>query len=51
MSKVIIIGGGASGLMAAGYASMYGADVTVFEKMPRVGRKLMITGKGQVQPR
>ena len=47
MSKVIIIGGGASGLMAAGYASMYGADVTVFEKMPRVGRKLMITGKGR----
>lgn len=47
MSKVIVIGGGASGLMAAGYASMYGADVTVFEKMPRVGRKLMITGKGR----
>lgn len=47
MSKVIIIGAGASGLMAAGYASMYGADVLVFEKMSRVGRKLMITGKGR----
>ena len=33
--------------MAAGFASMYNADVTVFEKMPRVGRKLMITGKGR----
>lgn len=47
MIKVIVIGAGASGLMAAGFASMYGADVTVFEKMPRVGRKLMITGKGR----
>ncbi|MCH5304692.1 MAG: aminoacetone oxidase family FAD-binding enzyme, partial [Ruminococcus sp.] len=47
MNKIIIIGGGASGLMAAGFASMYGADVTVFEKMPRIGRKIMITGKGR----
>ncbi len=47
MSKVIVIGAGASGLMAAGFASMYGSDVKVFEKMPRVGRKLMITGKGR----
>lgn len=47
MSKVAVIGAGASGLMAAGFASMYGAEVTVFEKMPRVGRKLMITGKGR----
>lgn len=47
MSKVIVIGAGASGMMAAGYAAMYGADVTVFEKMHRAGRKLMITGKGR----
>ncbi len=33
--------------MAAGYASMYGADVTVLEKMPRVGRKILVTGKGR----
>ena len=33
--------------MAAGFAAMYGADVKLFEKMPRVGRKLMITGKGR----
>lgn len=47
MADVIVVGGGASGLMAAGFASMYGADVKLFEKMPRVGRKLMITGKGR----
>ncbi|MBR1731706.1 MAG: NAD(P)/FAD-dependent oxidoreductase [Ruminococcus sp.] len=47
MSKVAVIGGGAAGLMAAGYAAMYGADVTVFEKMPRVGRKILISGKGR----
>ncbi len=47
MGKVIIVGGGAAGLMAAGWASYYGADVTVIEKMPRVGRKIMITGKGR----
>lgn len=47
MPDIIVIGGGASGLMAAGFASMNGADVTLFEKMPRVGRKLMITGKGR----
>ena len=47
MSRVAVIGGGAAGLMAAGYAAMNGASVTVFEKMPRVGRKLLITGKGR----
>jgi hypothetical protein len=45
--KVIIIGGGAAGLMAGGFASQNGADVTIIEKMPRVGRKLLITGKGR----
>lgn len=47
MTKVVIIGGGAAGLMAGGYASMYGADVTIFEKMPKVGRKILISGKGR----
>ncbi|MCH5299034.1 MAG: NAD(P)/FAD-dependent oxidoreductase [Ruminococcus sp.] len=46
-SKVVVVGGGAAGLMAAGFAAYYGADVIVLEKMPRVGRKLMITGKGR----
>jgi len=45
--KVIIIGGGASGLIAAGQAAKAGADVLVLEKMPRPGRKLRITGKGR----
>ena len=34
-------------MMAAGYASMYGADVTLLEKMPRPGRKILISGKGR----
>lgn len=45
--KVIIIGAGASGLMAACSASQLGADVTIIEKNKRVGRKIMITGKGR----
>ena len=52
-SDIIIIGGGAAGLMAAyGAASVLrkagsDASVTVLEKMPRPGRKIMITGKGR----
>ena len=46
MKKVIVIGGGASGLMAAGMAGK-NADVLVLEKNDRVGRKLAITGKGR----
>ena len=45
--KVVVVGGGAAGLMAAGTAAMYGADVTLVEKNKRVGRKIMITGKGR----
>lgn len=47
MTKIIVIGGGAAGLMAAGKALEGGADVTVIEKNDRPGRKLMITGKGR----
>ena len=46
-SDVIIIGGGAAGLMAAAGAAGQGCSVTVLEKMPRPGRKIMITGKGR----
>lgn len=46
MKKVIVIGGGASGLMAAGFAGK-NADVLILEKNDRVGRKLNITGKGR----
>jgi predicted Rossmann fold flavoprotein len=44
---VIVIGGGASGLMAAGRAAEIGATVLLLEKMGRVGIKLALTGKGR----
>ena len=44
---VAVIGGGAAGLMAAISAAKMGADVTLFEKNDRCGRKLAITGKGR----
>ena len=47
MKKIIVVGGGASGIMAAIIAAENGAQVTLFEKMPQVGRKLRITGKGR----
>lgn len=45
--KICVIGGGAAGMMAAGTASLYGADVTIFESTNRLGKKLAITGKGR----
>ena len=45
--RVAIVGGGAAGMMAAIHASLMGADVTLFEKNARLGRKLGITGKGR----
>lgn len=45
--KVIVIGGGVAGLMAAQTARDRGADVTLLEKMDRVGLKMGITGKGR----
>lgn len=45
--KVIVIGAGAAGLMAAGQAAAAGAQVTVLEKNERPGKKLLITGKGR----
>ena len=46
-NKICVIGGGPAGMMAAGTACMYGADVTLFESMPFLGKKLAITGKGR----
>ncbi|MDP4120793.1 MAG: NAD(P)/FAD-dependent oxidoreductase [Bacillota bacterium] len=46
-NKVIVVGAGAAGMMAAGIAAQNGADVTVIDKNKRPGRKLMITGKGR----
>ena len=45
--KVAVVGGGAAGMMAAGTAERYGAEVTVFEHAGRLGKKLAITGKGR----
>ena len=47
MKRVVVIGGGAAGLMAAVAAARNGAEVTVLEKNRQLGRKLMITGKGR----
>lgn len=45
--KVIVIGGGAAGIIAAGRAAELGADVALLEKMPQLGIKISITGKGR----
>ncbi len=45
--KVVIIGGGPAGLIAAISAAQENNEVIVLEKMNEVGRKLLITGKGR----
>jgi predicted Rossmann fold flavoprotein len=45
--RVIVVGGGAAGLMAAGQAASQGVEALLLEKMRRPGRKLGITGKGR----
>lgn len=45
--RVIVVGGGPAGMMAAGTAGRRGLDVTLIEKNERLGRKLLITGKGR----
>jgi hypothetical protein len=45
--KVIVVGAGAAGMMAAGQAALAGADSLILEKMRRPGLKLAITGKGR----
>lgn len=47
MSKVIIIGGGAAGMMAAISAAENGNDVHLYEKNEKLGKKIYITGKGR----
>ena len=44
---IIVIGGGAAGLMAVIRAAICGADVTLIEKNNDFGKKLRITGKGR----
>lgn len=47
MSKVLIIGAGAAGLMAAIHAARAGADVTILEHNEKPGKKIYLTGKGR----
>ena len=47
MGKILIVGAGPAGMMAAVKAAENGADVILLEKMERVGKKMMITGKGR----
>ena len=47
MKRVVVIGGGAAGLMAAVIAGRERAKVTLLEKMNYVGKKMGITGKGR----
>ena len=45
--KVIVIGGGPAGMVAAITASQSENEVIIIEKMPFLGKKLLITGKGR----
>lgn len=47
MQKVVVIGGGASGLAAAIYAAKSGNEVTLLERNSSVGKKILITGNGR----
>lgn len=47
MSKVVVIGGGAAGMMASIIAARNGHTVTLIEKNDKLGKKLFITGKGR----
>jgi len=45
--KVVVVGGGAGGMMAAGKAAQNGASVLLIEKNKRLGKKILISGKGR----
>ena len=47
MKKVLVIGGGAAGMLAAIAAAGNGHEVHVLEKNEKLGKKLFITGKGR----
>lgn len=49
MSKVVVIGGGAAGMFASIAAAGCGHQVVVYEKNEKLGKKLYITGKRQMQ--
>ncbi|RBP45596.1 NAD(P)/FAD-dependent oxidoreductase [Garciella nitratireducens] len=45
--RVLVIGGGAAGMMSAGIAAQRGLDVHLFEKNDKLGKKIFISGKGR----
>jgi predicted flavoprotein YhiN len=45
--KIVVVGGGASGMLAAGRAAELGADVILLEKMERPGKKVLVSGNGR----
>ena len=47
MPKVLVVGGGASGMIAGIFARNYGADVTILERNNRIGKKILATGNGR----
>lgn len=47
MSRVLIVGGGAAGILASIFAARRGQEVHVYEKNEKLGKKLYITGKGR----
>lgn len=47
MKRVVVVGAGPAGMMAAIAAAEHEGSVLLLEKMPRAGRKMMITGKGR----
>ena len=47
MNRIAVIGGGASGSIAACFASGGGNEVVVFEKQKKLGRKVLVSGNGR----
>jgi len=45
--KVVVVGGGPAGILAAGKAAEHGKDVILLEKNDRLGKKILISGKGR----
>ena len=49
MNTVLIVGGGAAGMLAGIAAAMKGSTVHIFEKNEKLGKKVYITGQGTLQ--